>query len=79
MVVTDREALRPVRVGVEIASALFKLHPDRFEPGETWRLLGSRKALDALAGGAAPATVVSGWAADESRWRTLRAKYLLYY
>jgi uncharacterized protein YbbC (DUF1343 family)/CubicO group peptidase (beta-lactamase class C family) len=79
VIVTDREAIRPVRVGLEIAAALFRLHPDRFDPAETWKLVGSRKALDALAGGAEPSAVASSWAVGESRWRTLRAKYLLYY
>jgi len=79
LIVTDREAIRPVRVGLEIAAALFRLHPDRFEPGQTWRLLGSRRVLEGLAGGGAPSAIASSWAVEEARWRTLRAKYLLYY
>jgi len=78
MVVTDREALRPVRVGVEIAAALFRLHGDGYELRETWRLFGSREQLDALRGGADPAEVSTRWREDEARWRALRAKYLLY-
>ena len=31
MLVTDREALRPLRVGIEVASALSKMHPDNYE------------------------------------------------
>ena len=31
MVITDRTALRPVRVGVELASALLKLFPGKLE------------------------------------------------
>ena len=79
LIVTDREALRPVRVGIEIAAALFRLHPDRFDPGETWRLLGSRRALDALRAGTPPSELATSWAADEARWRIRRAQYLLYY
>jgi uncharacterized protein YbbC (DUF1343 family) len=78
MIVTDREALRPVRIGLEIAGALFKLHGDRFDPQETWRLLGSREAIDALRRGVDPAEISRGWAEREARWRNLRAKYLLY-
>src|SRR5262249_23160842 len=31
-VVTNREQLQPVRLGLEVASALWKLHGDRFDP-----------------------------------------------
>jgi uncharacterized protein YbbC (DUF1343 family)/CubicO group peptidase (beta-lactamase class C family) len=79
LVITDREALRPLRLGIEIAAALFRLHPDRFDPGETWRLIGSKRALESLKAGTSPSEVASGWAADEARWRTRRAQYLLYY
>jgi uncharacterized protein YbbC (DUF1343 family) len=79
VIVTDREAIRPVRVGMELAAALFRLHPDRFDPGETWKLVGTRAAVDALKAGTPPSTLAQSWALGESRWRTLRAKYLLYY
>ena len=77
-VVTDREALKPVRLGLEVAAALFTLHPGLFEPGRTAILLGSSDALARVRTGEDPATVVLSWAVAESRWRTLRAKYLLY-
>ena len=79
LIVTDREALHPVRVGLEIAAALFRLHPDRFDPAETWKLLGSRHAIEALRAGTPASEVAASWAADEARWRTRRAQYLLYY
>ena len=44
-VVTDREALKPVRLGLEVASALFMLHPGQFDPGRTAILLGSSDSL----------------------------------
>jgi len=78
MGVTDREALRPVRVGAEIASALVGLYPNqyRLEPART--LFGPPPLLARLQAGEDPAAVAASWAADESRWRLLRAKYLLY-
>jgi uncharacterized protein YbbC (DUF1343 family) len=79
LVVTDRDALRPMRLGLEIAAALFRLHPDRFDPGDTWKLVGSRRIIDSLKAGTPPSEIASGWALDEARWRTRRAKYLLYY
>jgi uncharacterized protein YbbC (DUF1343 family) len=78
MIVTDRAALRPVRVGLEIAAALARLHGRQFDPAETWRLYGVRSQLDDVIGGTDPAAVSATWAVGEARWRTLRARYLLY-
>ena len=77
-VVTDREALKPVRLGLEVAAALFALHPDAFDPGRTAILLGSSDALGRVRTGEDPAAVAAAWAGAEAHWRTLRAKYLLY-
>ncbi len=41
MVITDRASLRPVRVGVELASALLKLFPGKLEIDAAARLFGS--------------------------------------
>ena len=78
IVITDRAALRPVRVGVELASALVKLFPGKFEIDLAARLFGSTAGLDRLKAGDDPAAVASSWGVAESRWRLLRAKYLLY-
>ena len=78
MVVTDRDALRPVRVGVEIAAALQKLHPDTFDFKNTVRLLGSQATIDRIRKGDDPADIAASWARGEAEWRLLRNKYLLY-
>jgi uncharacterized protein YbbC (DUF1343 family) len=78
MVVTNRMTLQPVRTGLEIAAALWKLHGDRYQMENTDRLLGSRQSLLRVKAGDDPARVAESWAAAEARWRTLRAKYLLY-
>jgi uncharacterized protein YbbC (DUF1343 family)/CubicO group peptidase (beta-lactamase class C family) len=78
MVVTDRVALRPVRVGVEIAAALTRLYGSQYNIDAAARLFGSSANLAALKAGADPASLTSGWAQAEARWRLLRAKYLIY-
>ena len=78
MVVTDRDALRPVRLGIEIASALQKLHPDRYDFRNTVRLLGSQATIDRIRKGDDPADIARSWARDEETWRRTRAPYLLY-
>jgi uncharacterized protein YbbC (DUF1343 family) len=78
MVITNRDALRPVRVGIEIASALFAQYRDNYEPNNMWRLIGSEPLVERLKQGEDPASMAAGWADDEARWRRLRAKHLLY-
>ena len=78
MIVTDRAALRPVRVGLEIASALMRLYPTQYQIDAAARLFGSRDALARVRTGDDPARIASSWGVAESRWRSLRAKYLLY-
>jgi uncharacterized protein YbbC (DUF1343 family)/CubicO group peptidase (beta-lactamase class C family) len=78
MVITNRTALQPVRVGLEIAAALWKLHGDAYKMETTERLLGSRQSLERVKAGEDPSRVSAGWNAAEARWRQLRAKYLLY-
>ena len=78
LIITDRSVLRPVRVGVEIAAALIKLHGGQFDIDRTARLLGSRDTIARLKAGEDPATIARSWAAGEARWRQTRAPYLLY-
>jgi uncharacterized protein YbbC (DUF1343 family) len=78
MVVTDRAALRPVRVGLELAAMLSKLYGAKYELESAERLLGSRETLTRIRAGDDPASVAASWAAAEARWRLLRGKYLLY-
>jgi uncharacterized protein YbbC (DUF1343 family)/CubicO group peptidase (beta-lactamase class C family) len=78
IVVTDREAVRPVRVGLEIASALVKLFPDKLEIDLAARLFGSTSGLARIKAGDDPASIAASWNVAEARWRQLRAKYLLY-
>jgi uncharacterized protein YbbC (DUF1343 family) len=78
MIVTNRTALRPVRVGLEIAGALARLHGDKYRVENTARLLGSEESLARVIAGEDPAEVAAVWAEGEASWRQLRAKYLLY-
>lgn len=78
MVVTDRTALQPVRVGLEIAGALARLFGDAYRLENTDVLMGSRASLERVVKGEDPAVVAATWAAGEARWRQTRAKYLLY-
>jgi uncharacterized protein YbbC (DUF1343 family)/CubicO group peptidase (beta-lactamase class C family) len=78
IVVTDRDALRPVRTGVEIAAALYKLYPSDYQIDLAARLLGSKDTIARVKNGEDPAKIADSWSAAEAKWRLLRAKYLLY-
>jgi uncharacterized protein YbbC (DUF1343 family)/CubicO group peptidase (beta-lactamase class C family) len=78
ILVTDRQALRPVRLGLEVASILHRLYPDDYRLGEEENLLGSESALIQILAGEDPAGIVKTWQADEKHWRQLRRRYLLY-
>ena len=78
VVVTDRVALRPTRVGLEIASALLRLYPSKYEVDQGVKLIGSKDAIARLKTGDDPAAIAAAWSGAEARWRQLRAKYLLY-
>jgi uncharacterized protein YbbC (DUF1343 family)/CubicO group peptidase (beta-lactamase class C family) len=78
LVVTDRHALRPVRLGIEIAAALQRLHPDKYDFKTTVRLIGSQATVDRIRRGDDPTDIARAWAADEETWRRRRAPYLLY-
>jgi uncharacterized protein YbbC (DUF1343 family)/CubicO group peptidase (beta-lactamase class C family) len=78
LIVTDRDRLRPVRAGVEIAAALSRLHGAQFTLEDAAYLFGSKAALQRVRNGDDPAAIAASWAADEAAWRLTRAKYLLY-
>ena len=79
ILVLDRQLLRPVRVGLELASALQELYGSQFDLDAAARLFGSRDVLAQIKAGEDPGTIIAQWAPDEDRWRLLRAPYLLYY
>ena len=78
MIVTNRAALAPVRVGLEVAGALSALFGDKYQLGDTARLVGSRESLERVRRGEDPEVVAASWNGAEAAWRRLRAKYLLY-
>jgi uncharacterized protein YbbC (DUF1343 family) len=78
LLITDRNALRPVRVGLEIAAALYRLYGGVYQTAQAEALAGSKEALARLEAGEDPGRISAGWAADEARWRLRRAPYLLY-
>jgi len=76
--VTDRAAVRSVRMGLEIAALLQKTYPKQFDSSKTLELLGNEQAVRDLQAGVSPGKIVSSWAADLAAFDQLRRKYFLY-
>src|SRR5207245_5841030 len=71
--ITDRKALRPVAMGVKIATVIYRLYPNDFEIDKLPRLLRDPATLDAIRNGTA-----ADWRDDEAAFNARRSKYLLY-
>ena len=78
LIVTDRDRLRPVRVGLQIASTLSTMYGAQFQLEEAAALFAPKAMLEKIRAGADPAAIAASWAADEAAWRLTRAKFLLY-
>ena len=78
ILVTDRQALRPVRLGLEVAATLHRLYPAKYRLENEDNLLGSERVLIQILAGEDPAGIAKTWRADEKHWRQLRRRYLLY-
>jgi uncharacterized protein YbbC (DUF1343 family) len=78
LVITGRAELRAMRLGLELAAALWKLYPQHFEVEKTVTLLGSAATVARIQQGDDPAAIVSGWTDELAAFRELREKYLLY-
>ena len=78
LIVTDRDRIRPVRVGLQLASTLSRMYGPQFKLEDAATLFGSKSMLEKIRAGGDPAVIAASWAADEAKWRLTRAKYLLY-
>ena len=76
--VTDRAAVRSMRMGLEIAEILQKKYPANFETAKMLLLLGSGETVGQLQSGTTPSEIVAGWAKDLAAYDQMRRKYFLY-
>ncbi len=78
IILTDRRVLDSPELGIEIASALHRLYPDRFELDRTLYLIGSRKVLQEIRDGEDPRRIAANWQDEVQDFIRLRSRYLLY-
>jgi uncharacterized protein YbbC (DUF1343 family) len=76
--VTERDALDPPALGIELAAALLRLYPKQFESAGMRVLLANDTDLKKLQKGEDPKRIVAGWQKSVMRFRKLRQHYFLY-
>ena len=76
--VTDRAAVRSMRLGLEIAAILRKLYPDQFDPAKLLLLTGNAETIRQLQEGVAPERIEASWSNDLSAYDAVRRRYFLY-
>lgn len=78
VVLVDRGVLDTPELGIEIASALYRLYPAQFELAKTLWAVGSRATVDAIRRGDDPRLIAQSWQPQMNSFLKMRAKYLLY-
>ena len=78
LTVTDRDALAPVALGIEIAVALRDLYPADWKREKFSDLLANRDTFQRLERGETAESIVRSWEKGSEEFRRRRAKYLLY-
>ena len=77
-VVTDRVKLPPVRLGIELALALRKLHLKEWEASKLLTLLADRVTMDGLLAGEDFVRLQRGWTPELKGFLQARQHFLLY-
>ena len=78
IIVNDRNALDAPELGIEAASALWKLYPNSFQVDKVDRLLVNHRVLDQIKAGEDPRRIAAGWQSELEGFKKVREKYLLY-
>ena len=76
--ITNRQKLAPVRVGVELALTLRQLYPKEWEAEKLLTLLVNRQAMDGILAGESYATLSRRWSTSLRIFAQRRKPHLLY-
>jgi uncharacterized protein YbbC (DUF1343 family) len=78
LVITDRDRLQAVDVGILIALTVQRLHPKDYALDKVQPLLRDKSLLEAIKSGESLAAIKERWAADLEQFKKRRMQYLLY-
>jgi uncharacterized protein YbbC (DUF1343 family) len=76
--ITDRSAVRSMRLGLEVAATLQRLYPKQFDTAKLLELTGNAETVEQLQSGVAPEKIVASWSASLASFDQMRRKYFLY-
>ena len=78
IIITDREALKPVTLGIDIARMLHAMYPKEFPLAKVGRLLCHPPTIEALGQGKTLAQIEAAWQPRLANFKKRRAGFLLY-
>lgn len=78
LIVTERNSLEALELGVELASALHALYPEQFHMERMIELLVNQSVYDAIAKGEDPRRIAQDWQGSLDSFQQIREKYLIY-
>lgn len=78
LLVTDREALNAVQVGLTLAITLWRLYREEWQADRLLALLANQQAFQDILGGREYAEAAQGWADSLADFARLRQKYTIY-
>jgi uncharacterized protein YbbC (DUF1343 family) len=76
--VTDKQAVRSIRMGIEIATILKKRYPNDFDPSKLMVLVGNEETISMLEKAAPPDEIVNSWTPSLTTFDATRRKYFIY-
>ncbi len=76
--VTERTALDPIRLGLELAHALHALYPNDWKPSGLMRLIACQQACDDITAGKPTEAVMARYSQALADFLPIRRRYLLY-
>lgn len=78
LIVTDRNALRPTELGLQLMSALQRLYPKAINFWENRKLIGDPETIRRLTDGEAANSILSSWKTAIDQYLVERERYLIY-
>jgi uncharacterized protein YbbC (DUF1343 family) len=76
--VTDKQAVRSIRMGIEIATILKRRYPSDFDPSKLMVLVGNEETISMLEKAAPPDEIVNSWTPSLTGFDATRRKYFIY-